>query len=54
MKGLKQTKKQSNSPKKSRLLEIVKISAEINQIETKRTIKDQQESTRPIADSLRK
>jgi hypothetical protein len=36
LKALEQ--KEANSPKKSRLQEIIKLRAEINQVETKRTI----------------
>jgi hypothetical protein len=43
--------KEKNSPKKSSLQEIINLRAEINQIETKRTI---QESAKPGACSLRK
>jgi hypothetical protein len=32
--------KEENSPKRSRLQEVIKFSAEINQVETKRTIKE--------------
>jgi hypothetical protein len=36
LKALKQ--KEANSPKRSRMQEIIKLRAEINQVETKRTI----------------
>ena len=49
MKALGQ--KEANIPKRSRRQEIIKLRAEINQAETKRTIK---ESTKPVAGSLRK
>jgi hypothetical protein len=42
--------KEANSPKRSRRQEIVKLRAEINQMETKRTI---QKSTKPKSDSLK-
>ena len=43
--------KEANSPKRSRQQEIIKLRAEINQVETKRTIK---ESNKPEAGSLSK
>ena len=49
MKALEQ--KEVNSPKRSIRQEIVKLMAEINKIETKRTI--QKKSTKPGAGSLR-
>ena len=48
-KALEQT--EANTPKRSRWQEIVKLRAEINQKETKRTI---QESTKPGSASLKK
>jgi hypothetical protein len=48
LKALEQ--KETNTPRKSRHQEIIKLGAEINQVETKRTIK----TTKPGADSLRK
>jgi hypothetical protein len=48
LKALEQ--KEANSTKRSRWQEIIKLRAEINQIETKRTI---QKSTMPGGDSLR-
>ena len=48
LKALKQ--KEANIPKRSRWQEIIKLRAEINQIETKGTI----QSTKPGAGSLRK
>ena len=42
--------KKANSPKRSRLQEIIKLRAEINHIETKRTI----QRIKPGAGSLRK
>jgi hypothetical protein len=48
LKALGQNK--ANSPKRSRQQEIIKFRAEINQVETKRTI----QSTKPGAGSLRK
>ena len=49
LKALEQ--KEADTPKKSRRQEIIKIASEIDQIETKRTIK---KSTKPRAGSLRK
>jgi hypothetical protein len=49
LKALEQ--KEANTPKRSRRHEIIKLRAEINQIETKQLYK---ESTNPGADSLRK
>jgi hypothetical protein len=49
LKALEQ--KEANRPKKSRQQEIIKLRAEINQMETKRTI---QKSTKPGTSSLRK
>jgi hypothetical protein len=43
--------KEGNSPKRSRLQEIKKLRAEINQVETKELFK---ESTKPGTGSLRK
>ena len=43
--------KEANSPKRSRPQEIIKLKAEINQVETKRTI---QRINKPGACSLRK
>ena len=48
-KALEQT--EANTPKRSRWQEIVKLRAEINQKETKRTV---EESTKPGAGSLKK
>jgi len=50
LKALEQ--KEANTPRRSRMQEIVKLGAEINQVETKRTI--YKESTEPKVDSLRK
>jgi hypothetical protein len=44
-------KKEANSPKRSRRQEIIKLRAEINQVETKRTI---QRIAKPGSVSLRK
>ena len=44
--------KETDTPKRSRWQEIIKLRAEIDQIETKKTI--QKESTKPRAGSLRK
>jgi hypothetical protein len=49
LKALEQ--KETNTPKRSRRQEIIKLGAEINQIETKELYK---ESTKPGAGSLRK
>jgi hypothetical protein len=49
LKALEQ--KEANKPKRSRQQEIIKLRAEINQMETKRTI---QKSTKPGTSSLRK
>ena len=49
MKALEQ--KEADTPKKSRRQEIIKIRAEIDQIETKRPLK---KSTKPRVSSLRK
>ena len=43
--------KEANSPKRSRRQEIIKLRAEINQVETKELLK---ETTKPGAGSLRK
>jgi hypothetical protein len=43
--------KEANSPKRSRQQEIINLTTEISQVETKRTI---QKSTKPGAGSLRK
>jgi hypothetical protein len=43
--------KEANTPKRTRQQEIIKLRAEINQVETKRTI---QKTTKPGAGSLRK
>ena len=56
LKALEQ--KETNSSKRSREQEIIKLRAEINQVETKRTnkkiSKNFKESTKPAASSLRK
>jgi hypothetical protein len=49
LKALEQ--KEANSPKRSRQQEIIKLRAEINQVETKELFKD---STKPGAGYLRK
>ena len=49
LKALEQ--KEANTPKRNRQQEIIKLRAEINQIETKRSI---QKSTKPGGGSLRK
>ena len=49
LKALEQ--KEAYSPKRCRRQEIIKLRAEINQVETQRTMK---ESTKPEAGSLRK
>jgi len=43
--------KETNTPKRSKRQKIIKLRAEINQVETKKTIK---ESTKPVAGCLRK
>jgi hypothetical protein len=45
---------EANSPKRSRGQEIMKLRAEINQVETKKKKKLYKESTKPGAGSLRK
>jgi hypothetical protein len=50
LKALEQ--KEANSPKSNRWQEIIKLRAEINQVETKTTI--QKKSTKPGAGTLRK
>jgi hypothetical protein len=54
LKALEQ--KEANIPKRNRRQEIIKLRAETNQIETKRTIQKElyKESTKPGACSLRK
>jgi len=49
---LKALQQKANTPKKSRWQEIIKLRAEINQVETKRTV--QKKSTKPGAGSLSK
>ena len=51
LKALKQ--KEANSPKRSRQQEIIKLRAEINQVETKRT-KKKKKKPKPGAGSVRK
>jgi hypothetical protein len=45
--------KEANSPKRSRPQEIIKLRAEINQIETNFNYSKKKKSTKPGADSLR-
>ena len=47
----KEREREANRPKRSRWQKIIKISAEINQLETKKT---KQKSMKPRAGSLRK
>jgi hypothetical protein len=51
MKAVEQ--KEVNSPKRSRPQEIIKLRAEINQIETNFNYSKKKKSTKPGADSLR-
>jgi hypothetical protein len=46
--------KEANSPKRRRRQKIIKLRGEINQVETKRSINKNKESTNPRAGSLRK
>ena len=52
LKALEQ--KEANKPKRSRWQEIIKLRAEFNQVETKRTIQRINQTTKPGAGSLRK
>ena len=51
LKALEQ--KETNTPKRSRRQEIIKLGAEINQIETNFNYSKKKKSTKPGADSLR-
>jgi hypothetical protein len=52
LKALKQ--KEANSPKRSRLLEIIKLRAESNQVETKRTIQRINQTSRWFTEKIKK